>query len=119
MPPPTTINHHTPPPFTSQNISTTTHHQPKYFHHHPLPPTDRIKNIYLHQPQHKIYPSKKVFYKKTRKCTGFKSLRLKYWEINQTATKCQMIFGQNLQKRSKIAKVNINIKFCILKLVYS
>ena len=31
----------------------------------------------------------------------------------------KFIFGQNLQKRSNIEKVNINIKFCISKLVYS
>ena len=31
----------------------------------------------------------------------------------------KLITGQNLQKRSKIEKVNINIKFCIFKLVYS
>ena len=29
------------------------------------------------------------------------------------------MFGQNLQKRSKIEKVNINIKFCTFMLVYS
>ena len=29
----------------------------------------------------------------------------------------KLIFGQNLQKRSKIEKVNISIKLCIFKLV--
>ena len=50
----------------------------------------------------------------TRKANGFKSLRLKYWEIN-----AKLIFGKNLQERSKTEKVNINRKFCIFKLVYS
>ena len=30
-----------------------------------------------------------------------------------------MIFGQNLQKKSKIEKLNITLKFCIFKLAYS
>ena len=46
-PPPSTTTHHHPPPFT------TTHQQPRYIHHL--------------QPQSKIYPSKKVFYKKNNK----------------------------------------------------
>ena len=58
-------------------------------------------------------------YCKTRKVTGFKSLQLKYWEINRQHQNAKLIFGQNLQKRSKIEKVNINIKFYLLKLVYS
>ena len=58
-------------------------------------------------------------YCKTRKVTGFKSLQLKYWEINRQHQNAKLIFGQNLQKRSKIEKVNINIKFYIFKLVYS
>ena len=31
----------------------------------------------------------------------------------------KLIFGQNLQKSFKIEKVNINIKFCTFRLVYS
>ena len=57
--------------------------------------------------------------KYNKKATGFKFLRLKYWMINQATTKCKLNFGQNLQKMSKIEKVNTNIKFCIFKLVYS
>ena len=78
---------------------TTTHHQPKYIHHHhpPLakiypppfhhhPPTAKIyppsstttlqqpKYINHHPPQSKIYPSKKVFYKKI--------LKVFYSEVN-------------------------------------
>ena len=47
------------------------------------------------------------------------SLRLNYWEINQTTSKCQIDFSTKLAKISKIEKVNMNItiKFCILKLV--
>ena len=56
---------------------------------------------------------------KTRKATDLNSLRLKYWYINQATTTCQIDFGQNLLERSKIEKVNINIKFCIFRLVYS
>ena len=52
----TTTHHHPPQPTTSQNISNTTHH------HHQLP-----KYIHHHQPQSKIYPSKKRFYKKNIK----------------------------------------------------
>ena len=40
-------------------------------------------------------------YCKTRKVTGFKSLQLKYWEINRQHQNAKLIFGQNLQKRSK------------------
>ena len=46
---------------------TTTHHQPKYIHHHPPPPTDSQNISHHHQPQSKIYPSNKVFYKKNIK----------------------------------------------------
>ena len=51
------------------------------------------------------------------KATGFKSLRLKYWEINQVTPKCQIDFWTKLAKKIQIEKVNI--KFCIFKLVYS
>ena len=47
-----------------------------------------------------------VIYLKTRKATGFKSVRLN-----------KLNFGQNFQKRSKIEKLIITIKFKILKLV--
>ena len=54
---------------------------------------------------------------KTRKATGFEALQLKYWEINLAMFKCQTNFWTKLAKRSKVEKVNINIKFCIFKLV--
>ena len=39
----------------------------------------------------------KHFKNPTRKTSGFKSLELKYWEINQATPKCLIdIFGQNL-----------------------
>ena len=38
--------------------------------------------------------------------------------INQLQN-AKLIFGQNLQKSFKIEKVNINIKFCTFRLVYS
>ena len=37
---------------------------------------------------------------KTRKATGFKSLRLKYWEINQATTKCQIVFWTTFAKKN-------------------
>ena len=37
--------------------------------------------------------------KKTRKATGFKSLRLNYWEINQATSKCQIDFWGKLAKK--------------------
>ena len=52
----------------------------------------------------------------TRRATGFKPLRLNYWEIRQHQN-AKLIFGQNLQKRSELEKKNITIKFCIFKLV--
>ena len=73
-PPSPTITYNHSPPFT------TTHQQPKYIHHHPPPPTtsQNISNtmpttlrqpnyIHHHQQQTKIYPSKRVFYKKNNK----------------------------------------------------
>ena len=56
---------------------------------------------------------------KTRKAIGFTSLRLKYWEANQATSKSQIDFWTRLDFWSKIEKVNINVKFCIFKLVYS
>ena len=41
-------------------------------------------------------------YIQKRKVTGFKSLRINFWEINQVTSK--WFFGQNLQKRSKTKK---------------
>ena len=35
----------------------------------------------------------------TRKATGFKSLRLTYWEINRTTPKCQIDFWTKLSKK--------------------
>ena len=40
-----------------------------------------------------------LFLIKTRKATGFKSLRLKYWEINQATPKCQIDFWTKLAKK--------------------
>ena len=36
---------------------------------------------------------------KTRKATGFKSLRLNFWEINQATSKCQIDFWGKLAKK--------------------
>ena len=58
------------------------------------------------------------FYPLTRKASGFKSLRLNFWDINQATSKCQSDFWTKLAKESKIEKMNITIKFCIFKLVY-
>ena len=48
----------------------------------------------------------------TRKATGFKSLRVNYWKINQLTSKCQM---ELLEKISR--KVNINLEFSIFEIV--
>ena len=45
-------------------------------------------------------------------------LRLKHWDIDQATPNAKLIFGQHLQKSSKIENVNIYIKVCIFKLVY-
>ena len=37
----------------------------------------------------------------TRKATGFKSLRLKYWEIHQVTPKCQIDFWTKLAKKGR------------------
>ena len=87
--PPTTTHHHPPPSTTSQNISTTTHHhqqpaklpsttphrQPKYIHHQP--------------PQSKIYPSKRVFYKKNVKIIYIEAKDEKHFDYLVTNTLCQ------------------------------
>ena len=41
------------------------------------------------------------------KTSGFRSLRLKYWEINQATPKCKIDFWTKLAKGSKIEKVII------------
>ena len=47
-----------------------------------------------------------------KKDTGFKSLQINCWEINQIISKCKMdFFGQNLQKRSKTEKKIVTIEF--------
>ena len=44
-----------------------------------------------------------IYENTTRKATGFKSLRLDYWEINQaTYQNVKLIFGKSLEKNSKI-----------------
>ena len=55
-----------------------------------------------------------VNYDTARKAPGLKSLRLNYWEINQATLTCQIDFWKEM---SKIEKVNITIKFFVLKLV--
>ena len=47
-----------------------------------------------------------------KKVTGFKSLRVNYWEINQVTPKCKVDFS-----RYKVAKVNITIEFYIFEIV--
>ena len=69
----------------------------------------------MHYTVNLLRKEKKIYYNKES-----------HW-LQVSATKIQgdlpgntkLIFGQNLQKRSKIEKVNINIKFYIFKLVYS
>ena len=54
----------------------------------------------------------------TRKATGFNSLWVNYWEINQVTSKFQSdFFGKTYIKRYKIVKVNITITFYTFKLV--
>ena len=46
-----------------------------------------------------------VFKKKTRKATGFKSLRVNLWKINQVTSKCKMDFlGKTCRKGLKQKK---------------
>ena len=47
---------------------------------------------------------KTALYGKTRKATGFKSLRANYWEINQVTSKCQRIFWIKLAQKGIIQK---------------
>ena len=46
--------------------------------------------------------------KGTRKATGFKSLQLNCWEINQETAKCQIVFWAKLAKKGQIS---LNTKF--------
>ena len=52
---------------------------------------------------------------KTRKATGFKSLRVNYSEINQVISKRQIDFGDKTCWQ-KTEKVNTVIEFLILEL---
>ena len=47
---------------------------------------------------------------KTRKGTGFKSLRLEYWEINQAAPKCQINYWTKLAKKGLKQKKSTSIQ---------
>ena len=54
---------------------------------------------------------------RTRQATGFKSLRVNCWEINQVTSKCQIDFLEKTCKgKSKTEKVNITIGFYIFKI---
>ena len=44
-------------------------------------------------------PCKTALYGKIRKATGFKSLRVNCWEINQETSKCQQSFWIKLAKK--------------------
>ena len=58
------------------------------------------------------------YYNKTRKATGFKSLRVNYWEINHVKSKCHMDFlDKTCKVRSKIEKVNTTIDFYTFEIV--
>ena len=46
-----------------------------------------------------LYKATTVWILLTRKATGFKSLRLNYWEINQATLKCQIDFWTKLAKK--------------------
>ena len=60
----------------------------------------------------------KLILLKTRKTTGFKSLRENYWEINHATSKCQMdVLDETCILRSKTKMVNINIEFYIFEIV--
>ena len=55
---------------------------------------------------------------KTRKTSGFKSLRVNSWEINHVTSKCQLDFLDKTCKiRSKTGKVNTTIEFYIFEIV--
>ena len=51
-----------------------------------------------------------------RTATGFKSVRVNYWEINQVTSECQMdVLDKTCRQKTK--KVNTTIEFFILELV--
>ena len=51
-----------------------------------------------------------------RTATGFKSVRVNYWEINQVTSECQMdVLDKTCRQKTK--KVNATIEFFILELV--
>ena len=51
-----------------------------------------------------------------RTATGFKSVRVNYWEINQVTSECQMdVLDKTCRQKTK--KVNPTIEFFILELV--
>ena len=53
-----------------------------------------------------------------RIATGFKCLRVNYWEINLVTLKCLMDFlEKTFKERSKTEKVNITIGFYIFETV--
>ena len=52
---------------------------------------------------------------KTRKATGFKSLRVNCWEINQVTSKCQQISEIKLVEKG--VKVSTTIEFYIFEIV--
>ena len=59
-----------------------------------------------------------ALYTATRKATGFKSVRVNCWVINQNKiSKSKWMFWINLQKRSTTKKRNITIEFCIFEIV--
>ena len=55
----------------------------------------------------------KLIYNK--KATGFKSLRINYWKINQVTLKCQTDFLYKTCKRGLTQKKNITIEFYIFE----
>ena len=58
--------------------------------------------------------------KERAKATGFKSLRINCWEINQVISKCQMdLLNKTCKKRSKTERKNITIKFEIFQIVWN
>ena len=53
----------------------------------------------------KYFKNKKSFKDETRKATGFKSLRINCWEINQVTSKCQISFlNKTCKNRPKTEK---------------
>ena len=53
---------------------------------------------------------------KTRKATGFKSLRINCWKINQATSRCQIDFSDKTCKKRFKTKKNITIKFYIFEI---